>query len=323
MRLFPQILILILLTASSSLAQPNPNDEPKWLIVKPGGDAFSVETPSAMTVNRMKIDSKRTTLLYSGELESRYFFVAVDFPGPEGFFSVVERLIEEYTSTESGPIVEGATSEYQFKGLDDFYHHIIQTRTAAKIYTFHALSSKENDPMVARFVHSAKVAGKDLLPPPELVERLREETEAPRIDTESPKLGPDAAAALNPSGSGLGSRSGSGSGPGNPQSITRPGVSLNTTDAKKNENRPLRVKSKPKPGYTRFARAYFLSGVVVVRAIFSGSGTVGRIDVVRGLPFGLTEEAIKAAKAVKFDPAIRNGNEVSITRSIEYSFILY
>ncbi len=306
-----------MLTTFSSLAQSNPNDEPKWAILQPGGDAFSVETPSAMAVNRLKIDKKRTTLLCAGELDRRYFFVAVDFPGQEGFFSVIDRLIEEYSNEDSAQIVDGATNRYQFQGPDNFFHYIIQTRTSAKIYTFHALSSKENDPMVARFIHSASIAGKALLSPPDLASGFKEEETAPKADTKASKPSPGEP---TPAGS-LGS--GSGSGPGNTQSTTRPGVSLNTTDAKTNENRPMRLKSKPKPGYTRFARAYFLSGVVVVRATFLASGTVGRIDVVRGLPFGLTEEAIKSAKAVKFDPAIRNGNEVSVTRTIEYSFVLY
>lgn len=315
MKVFPQILILIFVLAFVSFGQVDPSAEAKWSISEPGGDVFSVETPSAMTVNRMKIDSKRTTLLYAGELERRYFFVAVDYPGPEGFFSVIERLIEEYGNAEPGPIVEGATSEYQFKGLDNFYHHIIQTRTPAKIYTFHALSSKENDPMVTRFVHSAKIAGKDLLPAPELAAQLRQEAEVPTVDSRSTKSSSATTAQPNSSGSGAGS--------GNTQTATGPNAAKESSDNKSNVNSELRLRTKPRPEYTRFARAYFLSGTVVIRATFLLNGTVGNVEVVRGLPFGLSDEAIKAAKAIKFDPAIRRGNAATVIRTIEYSFTLY
>lgn len=315
MKIFPQSLILIFVLAFSLFGQVDPNPEVKWSILEPGGDAFSVETPSAMTVNRMKIDSKRTTLLYAGEHERRYFFVAVDFPGSEGFFSVVERFIEEYANAEPGPIVEGATSEYQFKGLDNFYHHIIQTKTSAKIYTFHALSPKENDPMVARFVHSAKIAGKELLPPPELAAQLRQEAEVPNVDNRSKNSSSANAAEPNSAGSGAGS--------GSTQTATGTNAANESSNNKANENRNLRVRTKPRPEYTRFARAYLLSGTVVIRATFMLNGTVGNVEVVRGLPFGLSDEAIKAAKAMKFDPAIRRGNPATVIRTIEYAFTIY
>ena len=315
MKIFPQILIFIFVLAFVSFGQVDPSAEAKWSILEPGGDAFSVETPSAMTVNRMKIDSKRTTLLYAGEHERRYFFVAVDFPGPEGFFDVVERLIEEYANAEPGPIVEGATSEYQFKGLDDFHHHIIQTKTSAKIYTFHALSPKENDPMVARFIHSAKIAGKDLLPHPDLAAQLRQEAEVPKVDNGSINSSPTKAAEPNSAGTGAGS--------GNTQTATGSNTANESSNNKVDENRNLRVRTTPRPEYTRFARAYFLSGTVVIRATFMLNGTVGNVEVVRGLPFGLSGEAIKAAKAIKFDPAIRRGNPATVIRTIEYAFTIY
>lgn len=315
MKIFPHILILIFVLAFALFGQVDPNAEVKWSILEPGGDAFSVETPSAMTVNRMKIDSKRTTLLYAGEHERRYFFVAVDFPGPEGFFSVVERLIEEYANAEPRPIVEGATSEYQFKGLDNFYHHIIQTKTSAKIYTFHALSPEQNDLMVARFVHSAKIAGKELLPRPELAAQLRQEAEVPKVDSGSTSSSLAKVAQPNSSGSGAGL--------GNTQTATGTSAAKESSDNKSNVNSELRLRTKPRPEYTRFARAYFLSGTVVIRATFLLNGTVGNVEVVRGLPFGLSGEAIKAAKAIKFDPAIRRGNAASVIRTIEYSFTLY
>ncbi len=57
-----------------------------------------------------------------------------------------------------------------------------------------------------------------------------------------------------------------------------------------------RVLSKPEPAYTEKARQNQVTGTVVLRAIFSAEGQVKYIIVVRGLPDGLTEAAIAAAK---------------------------
>jgi hypothetical protein len=43
----------------------------------------------------------------------------------------------------------------------------------------------------------------------------------------------------------------------------------------------------------------------------------------RGLPCGLTEAAIEAAKRIRFQPALRNGAPVSVRAQLEYNFALY
>lgn len=81
-----------------------------------------------------------------------------------------------------------------------------------------------------------------------------------------------------------------------------------------------RLLSKPEPGYTDDARKYQVSGTVFLRAIFSKTGQVTTIRVVSGLPFGLTEQAIKAARGIKFTPAMKDGEPVSMWIQLEYNF---
>jgi TonB family protein len=68
-----------------------------------------------------------------------------------------------------------------------------------------------------------------------------------------------------------------------------------------------RVLSKPEPTYTEAARKNQITGTVVLRAVFSSGGSVTNIHAVSGLPDGLTERAIAAAKSIRFVPRPRTG----------------
>ncbi|PYS21898.1 MAG: hypothetical protein DMF72_15525 [Acidobacteria bacterium] len=83
------------------------------------------------------------------------------------------------------------------------------------------------------------------------------------------------------------------------------------------------VIAKPEPTYTEEARQGQVTGTVVVRCIFSSAGSVGGIKVVSGLEHGLTEQAIFAAKQIKFIPAVKDGRFVSMWMQLEYNFNLY
>jgi TonB family protein len=84
-----------------------------------------------------------------------------------------------------------------------------------------------------------------------------------------------------------------------------------------------RIVSKPEPQYTEEARRNQISGTVVLKAVFSSSGQVTNIRAVNGLPFGLTERAITAARQIRFTPAMKDGRAVSQYIQIEYNFNLY
>ena len=81
-------------------------------------------------------------------------------------------------------------------------------------------------------------------------------------------------------------------------------------------------RSKPKPGYTLEARRNRKQGFVILKLILSANGSTSRVRVLRGLPFGLTESAIRAACKMEFDPAVKNGQTVSQWVTAEYVFRL-
>src|SRR5215216_6046169 len=84
-----------------------------------------------------------------------------------------------------------------------------------------------------------------------------------------------------------------------------------------------RLISKPEPQYTEDARKNQIVGTVVLKCVFSSNGTVTNIRTVSGLPYGLTEKAIAAARQIKFTPATKDGHQVSMWMQLEYNFNLY
>jgi TonB family protein len=84
-----------------------------------------------------------------------------------------------------------------------------------------------------------------------------------------------------------------------------------------------RLISKPEPQYTEDARKNQITGTVVLKVVFGSNGSVSNIRTVSGLPYGLTERAIAAARQIKFVPATKDGHQVSMWMQLEYNFNLY
>jgi TonB family protein len=85
----------------------------------------------------------------------------------------------------------------------------------------------------------------------------------------------------------------------------------------------VRLLAKPEPQYTEEARKTNITGTVILRVVFSRTGEVTNIRVIKTLSGGLTEKAIAAARQIRFVPATRNGRPVSVAMQLEYNFNLY
>ncbi len=81
------------------------------------------------------------------------------------------------------------------------------------------------------------------------------------------------------------------------------------------------IKRKPQPIVSRSCSRF--EGRTRVRATFDKSGEVTDVELlVSSGCDGFDENAIKAAKKIKFKPALKNGEPVTITKQIEYAFYL-
>ena len=79
---------------------------------------------------------------------------------------------------------------------------------------------------------------------------------------------------------------------------------------------------KAPPLYTEKARQERVQGLVILRLVIDASGEVAEVDVLKGLPFGLTDSAIEAVKHWKFEPATHQGKPVAVLYNITINFRL-
>jgi TonB family protein len=156
--------------------------------------------------------------------------------------------------------------------------------TENRLYRFHAISRTENDPRMRQFLSSVSLNKKEGL---EVIDGAGEPFDP--VD-QSPSSEADAT----------------------------PRIYVG-----KEVDRKIRLGMKPEPSYTESARANQITGTVVLKAVFLSNGMVTNIRVISGLPNGLTERAIDAARKIKFIPAMKDGKYVSIWMQLEYNFNLY
>lgn len=102
---------------------------------------------------------------------------------------------------------------------------------------------------------------------------------------------------------------------------------VNTCSTNPNDsNAPQSVRpvilSKEKAVYTELASSNRVRGTVMVSMIFTAEGRLTGGRIVRGLPDGLNDEAMKAAKKIRYRPACKNGKPVSVRMSMEFTFNL-
>lgn len=127
------------------------------------------------------------------------------------------------------------------------------------------------------------------------------------------------------SGKGSGRGGGLGNGEGNDRGDGSRDMFNNVSVVKKPVGPTVGVQilSKPRANYTNEARQQQIQGTVILRVTFLANGTIGGITTVKGLGGGLTEQAIIAARNIKFEPAKRGGVPYSVTKTIEYNFNIY
>jgi TonB family protein len=80
------------------------------------------------------------------------------------------------------------------------------------------------------------------------------------------------------------------------------------------------IVEKPKPEYRKEAGEKDSEGVVVLQLVLSSTGKVRDVGVVNGLSLAQNNAAIKAARQIKFIPAVKDGEQVSQALTIEYPF---
>ena len=103
------------------------------------------------------------------------------------------------------------------------------------------------------------------------------------------------------------------------------------TQTDKPQSTKAKVKSKPEPHCPQEARAQGIRATIVLRAIFRSTAKVTDVkfaavrpsDLPEDIVHQLSEESMKAAEKIKFEPATKDGRPVSMFMQLEYNFNCY
>ncbi len=85
--------------------------------------------------------------------------------------------------------------------------------------------------------------------------------------------------------------------------------------------KPIKI-SVAQPQYGQWARKSRIQGVVILQAIIDKRGNVANVKILKGLPLCLSEQAIKAVRQWKFQPASLNGEPVDVYYNLTINFRL-
>ena len=82
----------------------------------------------------------------------------------------------------------------------------------------------------------------------------------------------------------------------------------------------LKITDQPSPELPQKHGTLDVQGTVILRVQFLEFGEIGEVSPVKELPAGLTQNAIAAARKIKFIPEQKDGKPVTVYREIQYSY---
>lgn len=300
-----EICLLLILFAGSVLFCPAQTGQPQWERYSSRDEEFSAQFPEdptpSLTSRPVKIDEKpKHGRMYSAYSDGMVFTVlSWDNPDRKDALDTFIDEFQQYPVFHAGFSFEREITRKGLKGKQyrvaaNTVSGIVQFyMTKQHVYIVEVVGEDLTKPAVNQFLTSltldGKAGGKDI------VEIYR----SSEVLTTSP---PAAATPANAANQSIAAEH-----VYNPKDVTRKAV----------------VVTRAEPQYSEEARQNQVSGTVVIRAVLSASGKVTHVRAVSGLPYGLTERAVVAARQIKFLPAIKDGQFVSQYIQIEYNFNLY
>ncbi|HEV3467713.1 MAG TPA: energy transducer TonB [Pyrinomonadaceae bacterium] len=335
--------------------QPAGEPPARWQRFAPAEEEFTVDFPSPAAAYHMSREVKDSPThetvparVYTAYHDGVVFLVA-SFDEPRAH-EPLSFFVGEFFGAQELPAVRGSFTRHVRSGGVDGWQYAFTHRgaegvarfflTSKHAYMAEAVGGGEAHPAVARFLKSFKLAAAARSPrreaesPPRAAgpEQAVPVRNPPRslpatIDADPPLIKPDARDTPGdpkpaPGGVSSGPGVGGGLGPGRTAAGGGPPGSsppFRSVEVAQRAN----VVFKPTPGFTEEARRNNVTGLVRLRCVLTSSGEVTKITVINGLPDGLTEKAIAAARGIRFIPAVMDGRRVSQWVTLEYNFNIY
>jgi TonB family protein len=88
-------------------------------------------------------------------------------------------------------------------------------------------------------------------------------------------------------------------------------------------DRKARLVSTFEPSSNEYAQANAVAGMALYHVVIGPDGKPGEIAVARPIGFGLDENAVEAIRRAKFEPALKNGEPVSVLLDLVVQFRIY
>jgi TonB family protein len=91
--------------------------------------------------------------------------------------------------------------------------------------------------------------------------------------------------------------------------------------SRKKADKPLKILNKP---VVKFGRCDRSSGITKLRVTFDKTAKITDATIIQSSGCeDFDRNALKAARGIKFKPAIKDGEEITVTKPVEYSFSTY
>lgn len=299
MRYLSSIAFFLLLLVTSSIGQvAGTTSERKF---SPLTDVFQVTAPCEFA----RLDHDQEWSVYKCVDEGRWFLIT---SAPNERDSQLEAIKSQaaanFRKTEFAlgkPVATGPlASKYSFKDHDGNFQNAVTVSTPNRFYIFHALSTSENDSDIERFINSIIISkGSPAADDRKITNprTIRELVSAP----EKPSKNVSRESALTREDPNVG----------------------RVFEVTPGQNSPFKLLQKVGASYTGLAVLYGVQGQVVLRVRFLSSAKIGEITTVEKLPFGLTANAVAAARFMVFEPSVKDGKGETTSRPVYYQFTIY
>ena len=330
MRILPLIFLIVVASSVAAAGQSVRTDAPiNWERYRVAGTDISIEFPKLP----IRIDSAnpcdqlKSSEYFAYAKDTAYRLKVVSKNTAEAFFCQKRREFGLGLFNEQLAEQKNAYSANEISNIGSFKDVTILSRKFWRTYVIDDLErdrwvelsvvSRDQDAKPdQRFVASFRTNDKDrkitdigkgspvtlgdLVTPPDA------SSELPRSEKDFPSDGADKQ-----------SITGEGNGNG------KDGSGLAEKNSKEPGTSGLVLVARPRPPYTDSARQNQEQGTVILRVTFTKNGSIGTVSVVKTLEFGLTEQAIAAARRIVFLPAKLGNVNVSVVKQVEYKYTLY
>ncbi|HEY0458426.1 MAG TPA: hypothetical protein VGC97_04690, partial [Pyrinomonadaceae bacterium] len=272
---------LLLFLATFNFAQTNTAD---WQTYRGNSEDFTAEFPAQPKTSEIKNPKggykEQIGDLYKSYFNKTFYFVIACKSTACQQFEVVQNLKFKARNAENSQFTEktldDSVIETSFVDSEGFFQKIRQLKTDKIYFIVQTISEAPGSEDAERFFNSFRLNAAD-----EKVLKAKQEKFRERLVTEPFQITP----------------------PTNTKTPAPSPTASNSSTTDKPVAKSVEILTKPRANYTDAARIYEISGEVVLRVTFSANEQVGSIMPLKKLPFGLTENAIAAAKGITFKPA--------------------